>query len=368
MKVSVLVVCVAASLASLVHAQDWAAIRRHEGQACKDTEECTYPDYHRCTGPDTGCQPFMGTFRAPCDSDQDCQYGLSCRKDQQVSLKDIQAHLENGGSQSQKVNGTGIQRCFGNSPPTYPHRLNPEKRKIYDYAYKTCEGNEDCPDKSCLFGVCLIRPGAENAFCKGSDWCRDGNLCADLSQLGDDHSNHPEADEQMVHDTYLHAALHYATEFRTPLVISALLAAILYKYRSHAVGAHPRRDLKEPKGAVPLLGHLPVLASYSGPKLYEFLEKQNHELGPVWSISLPLFGRMIQGDKPELVEYVLKTNFPNYIKGPMLKDMLADILGVGFFLADGPDWRFLRNSWSRSLMSKRSTITPATPLSRWAIK
>ncbi|KAF9566421.1 hypothetical protein EC968_003765 [Mortierella alpina] len=117
---------------------------------------------------------------------------------------------------------------------------------------------------------------------------------------------------------------------------------IIYKYRSHAIGAHPRRDLKEPKGAVPLLGHLLVLASHPGPKLYEFLQKQNEELGPVWSISLPFFGRMIQGDEPELIEHVLKTNFPNYIKGPMLKDMLADILGVGFFLADGEDWRFLR--------------------------
>ncbi|KAF9947053.1 hypothetical protein BGZ72_010908 [Mortierella alpina] len=134
--------------------------------------------------------------------------------------------------------------------------------------------------------------------------------------------------------TYLNSALYYAAELRVPLLISALLASIIYKYRSHAIGAHPRRDLKEPKGAVPLLGHLIVLASYSGPKLYEFLEKQNRELGSVWSISLPFFGRMIQGDTPELIEYVLKTNFQNYIKGPMLMDMLADIIGI--------DWRYLR--------------------------
>ncbi|KAF9925515.1 hypothetical protein BGZ67_008568 [Mortierella alpina] len=142
--------------------------------------------------------------------------------------------------------------------------------------------------------------------------------------------------------TYLQFALHYVTEFHISLLISALLATVIYKYRSHAIGAHPRRDLKEPKGAVPLLGHLLVLASYPGSKMYEFLDKQNKELGPVWSISLPLFGRMIQGDEPEIVEHVLKTNFPNYIKGPMLKDMLTDIIGVGFFLADGADWRYLR--------------------------
>lgn len=140
----------------------------------------------------------------------------------------------------------------------------------------------------------------------------------------------------MLQATYLHSAFHHATELRIPFLISALFAAAIYKYRSHAIGAHPRRDLKEPKGAVPLLGHLPVLASYSGPKLYDFFEKQNRELGPVWSISLPFFGRMIQGDEPELIEYVLKTNFPNYIKGPMLTDMLADILGIGKDFCSAP--------------------------------
>ncbi|KAG0065327.1 hypothetical protein BGZ89_008414 [Linnemannia elongata] len=130
MKVSILVVCVVASLANLVHAQDWALIRK---------------------------------------SDEDCQYGLSCKKDMQVTQKDIEAHIANGGTQSQKVNSTGIQRCFSNWP-LLPPRLNPEKRKIHDYGYQLCEGDNDCPDKSCLFGVCLVRPGAENAFCKGNDW------------------------------------------------------------------------------------------------------------------------------------------------------------------------------------------------------
>ncbi|KAF9955263.1 hypothetical protein BGZ70_010295 [Mortierella alpina] len=146
----------------------------------------------------------------------------------------------------------------------------------------------------------------------------------------------------MLQHTCLHSALQYATTLHIPLLVSALLVTVIYKYRSHAIGAHPRRDLKEPKGAVPLLGHLLVLAPYSGPKFYEFLEKQNKELGPVWSISLPFFGRLIHSDDPELIEHVLKTNFPNYIKGPVLKDMLVDLLGLGFFLVDGDDWRLLR--------------------------
>ncbi|KAK5797260.1 cytochrome P450 [Linnemannia elongata] len=127
-----------------------------------------------------------------------------------------------------------------------------------------------------------------------------------------------------------------------PALILAFLIAICYKYRSHAPGAHPRPDLKEPKGAIPLLGHLLVVLSYPGAKLYDFFEKQNKELGPVWSISLPFFGRLIQGDEPKIVEHVLKTNFPNYIKGEMLTGLLEDIIGKGFFLVDGAEWSVVR--------------------------
>ena len=125
-----------------------------------------------------------------------------------------------------------------------------------------------------------------------------------------------------------------------PALILAFLIAISYKYRSHAPGAHPRPDLKEPKGAIPLLGHLLVVASYPGAKLYDFFEKQNKELGPVWSISLPFFGRLIQGDEPKIIEHVLKTNFSNYIKGEMLTGLLEDIIGKGknfnMLLANSP--------------------------------
>ena len=54
--------------------------------------------------------------------------------------------------------------------------------------------------------------------------------------------------------TFLDAAIQYSgvVKPRTALVF-VFLAAIIYKYRSHAVGTRPRRDLKQPKGAVPFL-------------------------------------------------------------------------------------------------------------------
>ncbi|KAG0370331.1 Protein kinase alk2 [Mortierella sp. AD032] len=122
----------------------------------------------------------------------------------------------------------------------------------------------------------------------------------------------------------------------------ALLALLTYKYRSHAIGTRRRQDLKSPKGAVPFLGHMPLLASIHGTKLYDFFEKNYRELGPVWSISLPFIGRMVQGDSPELIEHVLKHNFWAYEKGPILIDAVNDLLGKGIINADGESWKFQR--------------------------
>ncbi|KAF9280354.1 hypothetical protein BGZ68_007297 [Mortierella alpina] len=101
-------------------------------------------------------------------------------------------------------------------------------------------------------------------------------------------------------------------------LVFAFLIVLCYKYRSHALGTHPRPDLKEPKGAIPLLGHLLLVASYPGARL------------------------LIHGDEPHIIEHVLKTNFPNYIKGKMLTGLLEDIIGKGFFLVDGAEWKAIR--------------------------
>ncbi|KAF9092808.1 hypothetical protein BGX27_001724, partial [Mortierella sp. AM989] len=125
-------------------------------------------------------------------------------------------------------------------------------------------------------------------------------------------------------------------------LLAALAAFILFKYRSHAVGTRARRDLKQPRGAVPLLGHMPLMLSIPGTKLYEFFLKNYEELGPVWSVSLPFIGRMVQGDTPEIVEHVLKNNFWSYEKGPALNIALGDLFGKGIFAADGNNWKFQR--------------------------
>ncbi|KAF9370405.1 hypothetical protein CPB97_002756, partial [Podila verticillata] len=111
-------------------------------------------------------------------------------------------------------------------------------------------------------------------------------------------------------------------------IVAAVVALLLFKYRSHAVGTRPRRELKQPRGAVPLLGHMPLMLSIPGTKLYDFFVKQNEELGP--------------GDTPEMVEHVLKTNFWAYEKGPIFYSAMGDLFGNGIFNVDGHEWKMQR--------------------------
>ncbi|KAF9404523.1 hypothetical protein BGZ94_004115, partial [Podila epigama] len=122
----------------------------------------------------------------------------------------------------------------------------------------------------------------------------------------------------------------------------AFVFSILWKYRSHAIGTRRRSELKQPPGAVPLLGHLLVFARIPSTELYEYFEKCNNELGPIWTVSQPVIGRMIQCDVPEILEHVLKSNFWSYEKTENLKYAIGDLFGEGIFTSDGPQWRYQR--------------------------
>ncbi|KAF9101623.1 hypothetical protein BGX27_011397 [Mortierella sp. AM989] len=142
--------------------------------------------------------------------------------------------------------------------------------------------------------------------------------------------------------TFFEYLLENGTPSNAAKVLLAITAYYTFKYRSHAIGTRRRLDLKQPKGAVPFLGHMPLLASIPMSELYEFFVKQYNELGPVWSISIPGFGRMVQIDTPENLEHVAKTNFANYTKGPQFIDILNQTFGHGIIISNGPKWKAQR--------------------------
>ncbi|KAL2632928.1 hypothetical protein R1flu_004407 [Riccia fluitans] len=74
-----------------------------------------------------------------------------------------------------------------------------------------------------------------------------------------------------------------------------------------------------------------------------------------------LYGRFIHVGRPDSVEYMLKTNFPNYIKGPVSGELFQELLGNGIFTADGDVWRQHRKiaSFEFSSQKLRETSTDA---------
>ncbi|KAJ9553242.1 hypothetical protein OSB04_017287 [Centaurea solstitialis] len=55
---------------------------------------------------------------------------------------------------------------------------------------------------------------------------------------------------------------------------------------------------------------------------------------------------------PVNVEHILKTNFPNYIKGAYQKEIMGDLFGNGIFVADGDIWRHQRKLASFEFSTK----------------
>ena len=77
----------------------------------------------------------------------------------------------------------------------------------------------------------------------------------------------------------------------------------------------------------------------AGEKRLEYFEAMTKEYGEeAWRLAIGS-NVYINTSSPENVEYILKTNFKNYIKGDGMKSKLKDFLGDGIFNVDGDKWK-----------------------------
>jgi len=106
-------------------------------------------------------------------------------------------------------------------------------------------------------------------------------------------------------------------------------------------------------------GNLWVLHNALDNNLYDFLmdasfqsfeavgtedsSSQLHHHGFI--MELP-FMRITGLASPEDIEYILKTKFDNYVKGPHFSGAATDVLGHGIFAVDGPAWKKQRKTAS----------------------
>ncbi|KAG0061694.1 hypothetical protein BGZ89_011242 [Linnemannia elongata] len=145
------------------------------------------------------------------------------------------------------------------------------------------------------------------------------------------------------------------------LATMGLFLGAIIKYPNRAFLTRARPDLKDKavKG-YPLLGNMPQMLKNSDDSLGHLHAAFKH-FGDFFSLTIPLFGRVILVNTPEHFEHVLKTNFNNYIKGSIFRDQLKDILGRGIFVSDQEDWRFHRKTAANIFTTKlyRQLVTGA---------
>ncbi|KAA1103818.1 Protein kinase alk2 [Puccinia graminis f. sp. tritici] len=84
------------------------------------------------------------------------------------------------------------------------------------------------------------------------------------------------------------------------------------------------------------------------------------KLRPGFSITVPGV-RIIDVSKPEWLEYIQKTNFDNYQKGPMFRGLMVDLFGDGILVTDGALWKRARTVTSRvfSANTFKNVIEPS---------
>jgi hypothetical protein len=111
-------------------------------------------------------------------------------------------------------------------------------------------------------------------------------------------------------------------------VFGAYVLYILFKYRRSVPGTVPRTDLPGP-WSIPLIGNL--LQILTLPR-NQVLQRQtlNHSLyGPIYAMTIPGIGRVINISEPDMVDHVLRANFWAYEKGPFLRSTLEPLVGGG---------------------------------------
>ncbi|GJJ68626.1 hypothetical protein EMPS_00972 [Entomortierella parvispora] len=140
-------------------------------------------------------------------------------------------------------------------------------------------------------------------------------------------------------------------EYVVLATIAVLVGAIL-KYPNRAIFTRSRPDLKDKTAsALPIVGNMAQMLRNSSDSLGS-MDKAFKHFGTYFSLSVPIFGRMIAVNTPEHYEHIMKTNFNNYIKGRLLRENLEDILGGGIFVADQDAWRFHRKTAANIFTTK----------------
>ncbi|KAF1796237.1 cytochrome P450 [Mucor lusitanicus] len=126
---------------------------------------------------------------------------------------------------------------------------------------------------------------------------------------------------------------------------SAVMAALMVKYHDRPLFYEHPKGIPY-KGGLPILGNLPYLLGNIH-RLYDFQLEQFEKVDAL-TMTMPVAGNVnsIFTIDPQNVDYILKGNFKNYLKGPKFNWALSELLGNGIFNANGEKWKYQRKAAS----------------------
>ncbi|KAG0767835.1 hypothetical protein G6F29_004320 [Rhizopus arrhizus] len=131
----------------------------------------------------------------------------------------------------------------------------------------------------------------------------------------------------------------------TGVAISSLVVFLSLKYHDRPLFRKRVQGIPNVKG-YPLVGNLPSILKH-GERFYDY-NVELFESHDTLTLTYPAAGipETITTINPQNIEYILKTNFYNYVKGPQAKTFLYDLLGYGIFNANGDRWKYQRKTAS----------------------
>ncbi|CEP07389.1 hypothetical protein [Parasitella parasitica] len=126
---------------------------------------------------------------------------------------------------------------------------------------------------------------------------------------------------------------------------SAIIAALTAKYNDRPLFYEHPEGIAH-KGGYPIVGNLTRLLGNID-RIYDFQTEQFEQVGAL-TMTMPVAGNptAVMTIDPQNVEYFLKGNFKNYLKGPKFNSSLRELLGNGIFNANGEKWKYQRKAAS----------------------
>ncbi|KAI8138384.1 hypothetical protein BJV82DRAFT_582917 [Fennellomyces sp. T-0311] len=127
----------------------------------------------------------------------------------------------------------------------------------------------------------------------------------------------------------------------TKIAVAAvtLLGLLSLKYNDRAVFTKRRKDVPFIKGALLLIN--------SADRVYDDIAETFERMDTL-TMAQSIIGLppQIMTIDPLNIEYVLKHNTPNYVKGQQMLDAMGDLFGHAIFTSNGDTWKYQRKTAS----------------------